>query len=128
MTTPLPFAAATSYAYAKARATGKSPAGSEWPAGRAWSNWNNQQRRDLGEAGDAEHEQVWGAGAPLTTLLVIPPDPRLVPPPAARVLADAEQPLLSTLREEPHLFGQLARLVWEPLLAHETLRQIGGQP
>lgn len=128
MTTPLPFAAATSHAYARARAAGKSPAGAEWPAGRAWSNWNNQQRRDLGEAGDAEHEQVWGAGAPLTTLLAIPPDRRLVPPPAARVLADAERPVLSTLREEPHLFGQLARLVWEPLLAHETLRQIGGQP
>ncbi|MGM0385945.1 MAG: hypothetical protein ACQERF_08210, partial [Actinomycetota bacterium] len=125
MTTPLPLAAATSHAYAKARAGGKDVGGAEYVAGRAWSAWNSLQKRDFGDAGDPEHHLVWD-DAELRTLLAIPPDPLLVPPAATRVLADPDRPLLGSLRDEPHLLGQLARLVWEPLLAHEGLRDLAG--
>lgn len=123
-TTPLPLAAETAHAYASARSKGKNPAGAQWPAERAWTR-RNQQKRNFGDGGDTEHVQVWG-DVPLTALLAIPADPFLVPPAAARELADVDQPLLSSLREEPHLFGQLARLVWQPLLAHEVLREGAG--
>lgn len=125
MTTPLPLAPACSHEYARARSEGKNPAGAAWPAGKAWTIWNSQQKRNFGDGGDAEHLQVWG-DVPLAALLEIPPDPALVPPAAPRMLADGPRPLLGSLREEPHLFGQLARLVWEPLLAHEGIREVGG--
>jgi hypothetical protein len=56
----------------------------------------------MGDSTDADHLRVWG-DASLEDLTGIPADP------ADRRWAD-----------EPHLFGQLARRVWTPLLDAET--------
>jgi len=113
---PLPLAPRTSCTYAEARATA-SPAAAVARATSAWTSRNNLDE-ETGECGDTAHRQVWGDGGDIAGLLALPPDGLLVPPVAARVLLDGPAPLVA-LHDEPHLFGQLARLVWDPLLAHE---------
>ena len=92
---PLPLAPKTSGAYAEKRRGGSPVAASTLKAEGEWRR--NYQGREIGEFDDPEHLRVWG-DRPLDALLVAP---------ARADLAWAE---------EGTLFGQLARIVWEPLL------------
>lgn len=115
---PLPFAARTSAEYSAARARGKDPALAVAAAQRVWTAAGGDGR-EIGECGDEAHQLAWGGGS-LEPLLAAAPLPGLVSPAAARLLRDAATPLLPDLTEEPHLFGQVARLVCHPLAAREV--------
>ncbi|HSS66980.1 MAG TPA: exodeoxyribonuclease V subunit gamma [Nocardioidaceae bacterium] len=95
---PLPMPPGTAFAYADARRQ-RTPAVAVKKAASQWRRKFND--RDIGEFDSPDNRQVWGA-ASLDDLLAAGPDPSLGVP------------------SEPHLFGQLARLVWDPLLAAET--------
>jgi exodeoxyribonuclease V gamma subunit len=97
---PLPLAPKTSGAYADKRFRGSPVAASTVKAEGEWRR--AYQGREIGEFSDAEHLRVWG-DRPLDALRVAP--------------ARADLPWV----EEGTLFGQLARVVWEPLLAHERI-------
>jgi exodeoxyribonuclease V gamma subunit len=99
---PLPLAPKTSCAYAELRGRGSPPAAA---VARAAGEWR-RERRDgspFGDFADPEHVRVWGE-VELRDLVASRP------PRAGEAFED-----------EPHLFGQLARQVWSPLLAHEVL-------
>jgi exodeoxyribonuclease V gamma subunit len=91
---PLPVAVKTSAAYAEARVGGMSPANALAKARRAW-----QPDRFDGEQADPAHRLVWGDEAALDLLLADP-----------------------GAGDEPHRFGELARRLWDPLLAAEDLQ------
>jgi exodeoxyribonuclease V gamma subunit len=99
LTRPLPLAPKTSCAYAEHRAKGSPPAGA---VARAAGEWRKQlaDGREFGDFDDPEHLRVWGSSQ-LRDLLDEP-----------AVAGEAHD-------DEPHRFGQLARQVWVPLLAHE---------
>jgi hypothetical protein len=88
----------TACAYADARRQ-RTPAVAAKKAASQWRRKLND--RDIGDFDSPDHRQVWG-DATFDDLLTAGPDPSLGVP------------------AEPHLFGQLARLVWDPLLAAET--------
>jgi exodeoxyribonuclease V gamma subunit len=95
---PLPLSPRTSCAYAQKRRGGSPVHASTVLAAGEWRK--SLDGREIGEFDEPEHVRVWGA-VPLDALTVV----------AARAdLAWAE---------EGTLFGQLARVVWEPLLANE---------
>ncbi len=97
---PLPLAPKTSCAYAERRRAGSPVRASELKAATEWQR--TYEGRAIGEHDDAETRRVWGDGSfgPLTQA------------PARADLAWAE---------EGSLFGQLARVVWEPLLGAERI-------
>jgi exodeoxyribonuclease V gamma subunit len=99
---PLPMPPAAACAYADARRQ-RGPAVA---AKKAASSWRRKLGdREIGEFDTPDHRRVWG-DAPFDRLLAAAaPDPGL---------AHAD---------EPHLFGQLAQLVWQPLLAAETVHE-----
>jgi exodeoxyribonuclease V gamma subunit len=90
---PLPMAVRAAATYARARFGDMSPANARAKAERDW----DPGRYD-GEQADPAHRLVWGDGAGFDVLL-----------------AEAGS------GGEPHRFGELARLLWDPLLAAETL-------
>ena len=98
---PLPLAPKTSCAYAERRAQNSSVkvalAKAEWEWRHSFSG------RDIGEYDDADHHRVWGA-AELKDLTAAP----------------AREGL--PFAEEGTLFGQLARVVFDPMFAAERLR------
>jgi exodeoxyribonuclease V gamma subunit len=99
---PLPLAPKTSCAYAELRGRGSPPAAAVTRAAGEW----RRERRDgssFGDFADPEHLRVWGE-VELRDLAASRP-----------TRAD------EAFEDEPHLFGQLARQVWSPLLAHEVL-------
>ena len=98
---PLPLAPKTSCAYAEHRAQGSPPKAA---VAKAAAEWRKQlaDGREFGDFDDAEHHRVWGT-ARLAELLVAPP----------RVEEE--------YGDEPHRFGQLARQVFGPLVAHEAV-------
>jgi len=114
---PLPLAPRTSCAYAAARTTAD-PAGALRAATTAWTS-RSAVDEDTGECADLAHRTVWGEGR-VDALLAAAADATLPSPDVARVLRNARPPIPAP-RDEPHLFGQLARLVWDPLLLHETV-------
>ena len=97
---PLPLAPKTSGVYAEKRHGGSPVAASTLKAEGEWRR--TYQGREIGEHGEAEHLRVWG-DRPLDALLAAPARPDLA------------------WAEEGTLFGQLARVVWEPLLSHERI-------
>jgi exodeoxyribonuclease V gamma subunit len=102
---PIPLATKTSAAYAAKRAESVTAANAvQLAAGREWA-----ASRFDGEQADAAHRLVWGDTAPLDVLL-------------EEQAAEDEQPV-GWLTDEPHLFGVLARRLWEPLRAAEKLEQ-----
>ncbi len=94
---PLPMAPKTSATYAGKRAAGMTVENAHAKAQSEWAG-------TYAERADAAYQLVWGADAPFDVLLADP-----VPPGDAR-------PNGETTR-----FGVLARRLWEPLLAAETL-------
>ncbi len=104
LTFPLPLSPKTSCAYAEKRGADKSVHTAVKFAGDAWRK-KGFGPKDQGEFGDAQHQLVWGDVHLDELLRRHPPD------------ADGTYP------EEPHLFGQLARRVWAPLLAAEVTRE-----
>jgi len=104
LTFPLPLSPRTSCGYAEKRGSGKTPHIAERFAADAWRKKGSAQQ-EFGEFDDAHHQLVWG-DASLQTLLQHVADPD-----------DTEWP------DEPHLFGQLARRVWAPLLDEEVIRE-----
>jgi exodeoxyribonuclease V gamma subunit len=102
MTFPLPLPPETSCRYAEKRAEGKSVHTAVKFAGYAWRSKGSGPEA-FGEFDDAQNRLVWG-DSQLQDLFRHAPEPD------------------GTYPEEPHLFGQLARRVWSPLLAAETRR------
>jgi exodeoxyribonuclease V gamma subunit len=100
---PLPLAPKTSCAYAERRAGNGTIPASISKAGFEWRY--NFSGRDIGEHQDAEHQLVWG-DAQLEDLTGAMPWPEL------------------PFADEGRLFGQLARLVFDPMFAAERLRQL----
>jgi exodeoxyribonuclease V gamma subunit len=100
---PLPLSPKTSCAYAERRAGNGSIPASVSKAGFEWRY--NYSGRDIGEYDDAEHQLVWG-DAQLSDLCIAMPWPEL------------------PFADEGRLFGQLARLVFDPMFAAEGLRQL----
>jgi exodeoxyribonuclease V gamma subunit len=100
---PLPLSPNTSCAYAVKRAGGSPPVASQEWAGRQWRK--DFDGREIGDFDDADHRRVWG-DAQFRVLLGEPADP-----------GDADWP------DEPTRFGQLARRVWDPLLAAERVSE-----
>jgi exodeoxyribonuclease V gamma subunit len=100
---PLPLSPRASCAYAEQRGTGSPPRAA---AAKAAGEWRRSlgDGRDIGDFDDPEHLRVWGR----TRL----PDLLVEPARAGEEHAD-----------EPHLFGQLARQVFTPLLAHEGMHR-----
>ncbi len=94
---PLPMAVKTSATYAEKRAAGMTVENAHAKAQSEWAG-------TYAERADAAYQLVWGADAPFDVLLADP-----VPPGESR-------PEGETTR-----FGVLARRLWEPLLAAETL-------
>jgi exodeoxyribonuclease V gamma subunit len=103
LTFPLPLSPKTSCSYAEKRGADKSVHTAVRFAGDSWRK-KGFGPKDQGEFDDAHHQLVWG-DVHLDALL--------------RHLPDAD----GTYPEEPHLFGQLARRVWAPLLAAEVTRE-----
>ena len=103
LTFPLPLPPETSCRYAEKRGDGKSVHTAVTYARSAWRR-KGSGPQEFGEFGDAQNRLVWG-DVQIQALLDHPPE------------ADGTYP------EEPHLFGQLARRVWSPLLAAEETRQ-----
>jgi exodeoxyribonuclease V gamma subunit len=102
LTFPLPLPPETSCRYAEKRAGGKSVHTAVRYAGYAWRSKGGLD--EFGEFSDAQNRLVWG-DAQIHDLLGRAPDPD------------------GTYPEEPHLFGQLARQVWSPLLDAEVKRE-----
>ncbi len=98
---PLPMTPKASHAYAAARNGGEPPDAALSAAAAAWTG-----SRGSGEAEDRCHQLVWGAVPEFRLLLAQPPG-------AAESGADWPQ--------EPTRFGVLARRLWDPLLAAETV-------
>jgi exodeoxyribonuclease V gamma subunit len=100
---PLPLAPKTSCAYAELRQKGSPAKAAE---ARAAGEWHKQlgDGREFGDFDDAEHLRVWGK-VRFGVLLGAPPVP-----------GEAND-------DEPHRFGQLARQVFSPLLAHEAMHR-----
>jgi exodeoxyribonuclease V gamma subunit len=98
---PLPMPPETSCRYAEKRAEGKSVHTALKFAGYAWRR-KGSGPEEFGEFSDPLHRLVWG-DADVQALLDEPPE------------ADGTYP------EEPHLFGQLARRVWSPVLTVEQM-------
>jgi exodeoxyribonuclease V gamma subunit len=96
---PLPMAVKTSARYASLRSTNKSVDVALQLAERAWTG-------KFGEHHDREHELVWGPESELEVLV-----------------ADAASPDEQWF-DEPSRFGALARRLWTPLLAAETVDDI----
>ena len=98
---PLPLPLSTAYAYADARRAGRTVAEALVAAASAW---------DAGHAGaeraDLHHQLVWGEQPVFEIMLQEPP---------------LEQEQLDPALREPSRFGTLARRLWQPLLAAETL-------
>ncbi|MDQ4085351.1 MAG: exodeoxyribonuclease V subunit gamma [Actinomycetota bacterium] len=103
LTFPLPLPPKTSCGYAEKRADGKSPFAAAKYAGYAWRQ-KGYGPEEQGEFDDVHHRLVWG-DAQMQALLDHAPEPD------------------GTYPEEPHLFGQLARRLWSPLLAAEAIRE-----
>ena len=104
MRQPLPMPVKTAAAYATSRFAGESIEQAETAANREWVD----SRYTFGEAGDPEHELVWGGSAPLAVLL-------------------GEQPYADEAGwwlDESTRFGQLARRVWHPLLDSERTESL----
>ena len=101
MCRPLPLPPKSAWAYADKRRTGAPVRVALANAGRQWRSGSGQNER--GEFTDADFQQVWGEVS-LSGLLLERPDP-----------ADTDWP------EETSRFGQLARRVWDPLLAAEEV-------
>jgi exodeoxyribonuclease V gamma subunit len=104
MRTPLPMPVKTAAAYATCRFAGESVEQAEAAANREWPDG----RYSFGEAGEAEHQLVWGSGAPISVLL-------------------SQQPSADEARwwlDETTRFGQLARRVWHPLLDAERTESL----
>jgi exodeoxyribonuclease V gamma subunit len=97
---PLPLAPKTSGAYAEHRWKGSPPRAAEVKAAAEWRK-QLADGREFGDFDDPEHRRVWGSSR-LPDLLREPPRP------------DEEH------ADEPHRFGQLARQVFEALLANEA--------
>ncbi len=97
---PLPLAPATSCSYAEKRRSGSPPGACAARAGLEWRR--SHDGGDIGEHADVHHVRVWG-DAPFDALTRAP---------ARTDLGWAD---------EGSWFGQLARLVWEPLLAVERV-------
>ena len=95
---PLPLAPKTSGTYAERRSRNVPVKPAQKNAERDWRT--NYQGRDIGEHDDTYHRQVWG-DASFDVLLAEPADP------------DAPH------ADEGCRFGQLARTLWDPLLAFE---------
>jgi exodeoxyribonuclease V gamma subunit len=104
MRAPLPMPVKTAAAYATCRFAGESVEQAEATADREWAD----SRYSFGEAGDAEHQLVWGNGAPMSVLI-------------------DQQPSADEARwwlDEKTRFGQLARRVWQPLLDAERTESL----
>jgi exodeoxyribonuclease V gamma subunit len=99
LTRPLPVPPKTACAYAEKRSTGSNPANAAQLAGKEWMTKGNA--RSWGEYDDGDHRRC-GLRS-LEDLLAEPPVPGL--------------PYV----DEPHLFGQLARTIWTPLLEVEAI-------
>jgi exodeoxyribonuclease V gamma subunit len=99
LTRPLPVPPKTACAYADKRRTGSSPENAAKLAGREWLTKGNA--RSWGEYDDGDHRRC-GLRS-LDDLLAEPPVPGL------------------PYADEPHLFGQLARTIWTPLLEVEAI-------
>jgi exodeoxyribonuclease V gamma subunit len=97
---PLPLSAKTSACYAEKRRAGSPPTACGKKAALEWRK--TFDGREIGEHGDPEHVRVWG-DAPFEALLHAAPRPDLA------------------WADEGSWFGQLARIVWEPLLEAETV-------
>jgi exodeoxyribonuclease V gamma subunit len=95
---PLPMPPATAAAYADARRN-RGPAVAAKKAAPEWRRKFDD--REIGEFDDPGHRRVWGDAS------------------FDDLVGAAADPELGSL-DEPHLFGQLAQLVWQPLLAAET--------
>jgi len=102
LTFPLPLPPETSCRYAEKRAGGKSVHTAVRYAGYAWRSKSGLD--EYGEFSDAQNRLVWG-DAQINDLVARAPEPD------------------GTYPEEPHLFGQLARRVWSPLLEAEVRRE-----
>jgi exodeoxyribonuclease V gamma subunit len=96
---PLPMPPVAACAYADARRQ-RSPALAARKAASEWRRIFND--REIGEFDSPDHRRVWGDATFDDVLTASSSDPAL------------------PHSEEPHLFGQLAQLVWQPLLAAET--------
>jgi exodeoxyribonuclease V gamma subunit len=98
---PLPMAPKTSATYAAKRASGMTVENANVKAEQEWTGGKFD-----GERAEAAYQQVWGADAPFDALV-------------AEAVPDGEP----SLDGETTRFGVLARRLWEPLLAAETLEQ-----
>ena len=97
---PLPMAAKTSAAYAEKRAAGMTVENAHAKAQDEWAG--KYPERD-----DAPYALVWGSDVPFDVLLADP------------VTQGESLPAGETTR-----FGVVARRLWEPLLAAETLERV----
>ena len=95
---PLPLSPKTSCSYAEKRRGGSPATAARLKAATEWRR--SFEGRDIGEFDDPETRRVWG-DVPLDPLLVAPARPDLA------------------WAEEASMFGQLARIVWDPLLGAE---------
>ncbi|UYM04677.1 exodeoxyribonuclease V subunit gamma [Solicola gregarius] len=97
---PLPIPPKTACAYAERRRRGVRPEPSAIFAAQEWRKSANNA--EFGEFDDDSHRRVWGDVA-IDALLAQPP--------------------VDGTYDEPHRFGQLARRVWDPLLAAEEVSE-----
>ncbi len=95
---PLPLPVATGHAWASAAARGMSPANCTAAAAREWESGWDWPREDA----DEEHRLLWGRDVPVAELLAWTPPPGAPP-------------------GTPASFAELARRVWQPLLAARHL-------
>ena len=95
---PLPLSPKTSCVYAEKRRGGSPATAARLRAAGEWRR--NFEGRDIGEFDDPETRRVWG-DVPLDPLLAAPARPDLA------------------WAEEGSMFGQLARVVWDPLIGAE---------
>jgi len=105
MRRPLPLAVKTSATYAEKRAAGMSADNAVERAAQDWLS-GTYDRENAEEA----HRIVWGERAPITALLAEPP------------WSDEQGPDWPS--EEPTRFGAIARRLWTPLLAAESLETL----
>jgi exodeoxyribonuclease V gamma subunit len=99
LTRPLPVPPRTACAYAEKRSSGSNPGNAAQLAGKEWLTKGNA--RSWGEYDDGDHRRCDLRS--LDDLLADPPVPDL------------------PYADEPHLFGQLARTIWTPLLEREAI-------
>jgi exodeoxyribonuclease V gamma subunit len=98
---PLPLAPKTSCVYAEHLRRGSPPAGAVARAAQEWRKQLNDGR-EFGDYDDAWHQRVWGDSV-------------------LRDLLGEQARAGEQHADEPHRFGQLARQVFGPLLANETM-------